>query len=232
MLPLGEARMDLIKFMYEISHKGKKNVFDELSRAFPVSMCSDVYEVTSLLTAVDAKIYENRNIYINGLCETYYLTSDVVALPYQRCCFKPLNDHQYETLSDLHRKIYACISLLNHDGYYREKQLRYLLEQSMEEWVLPFLLKVSSEYVKEILAVIFEVRMDKDNTQLKEFCKKNPRQAQRSYSRMTSYWGEYYRWDPNPCIIDRRQGYRTFIRNYVGYRLFRECWGVSPRRRS
>ena len=200
----------------------KTNAFIHIKRAFP----------KELETELDVVIAKIKPIFKTLACsepfETYFLASDVVVIPY-RCYYKPISNRVFNQFTVLEKKIYACISLLNYDGFIREMYLHYLLEQPLDEWMLPFFMKVSGEYVKEILEILYKSRKNEDNTLFKEFSKKNPKQSQRNYSRMTSYWNEYYRFDiTHPCMIDGRQGIRTDIRDYVGYSLFHECWGISP----
>lgn len=201
------------------------SAFSDLNRAFPQKMQNDVEQVCFRLSAMGAYTP------ISTLSEAYSLSDEEVVLPY-RCYFKLLSNGKLNTLTELQKLVYACIALLHPDGYTREKYLRYLLDKPMEEWMLPFLLKLSGEYVKEILAVLYESRMNIDNTALKTFCQRNPLQAQRCYSRMVSYWAEYYRFEITyPIVLNGRKHIKTRLRDYVGYPLFRQCWGVSPRRK-
>ena len=202
----------------------KNKPFKNISGAFPKEWEEDINCVcTELVPTLKPFSYGNK--------DKYYLSSGAVELPY-RCYNKPLSQFQFGRFTERQKKIFACICLLNYNGFVRERYLRYLLEQPLEEWILPFLMKVSGEYVKEILIVLYEDRKDKDNTLFKEFSKMNPRQSERNLSRMISYWNEYYRFDIiRPCVRDGRKGARSDIRDYVGYSLFRECFGISPRRK-
>ena len=49
------------------------------------------------------------------------------------------------------------------------------------------------------------------------FCDINPYMFRYAYSRMTSYWNEFY----------RKDSYR--IHDYVGYKLYKQCFGYSRR---
>lgn len=159
---------------------------------------------------------------------TYRLETGCVRLPY-RLYFDPIG----WALPEEVRGVYACLGLLHHDGYVREKQLRTLLTLPSQPWMAPFLLEISGGYVKELLEVLDEARRDQDNEVLQDLCRRNPERTQRAYSRMVSYWDAYYRQDSLcPCVRDGRQGLRADLKAYVGYALFRDCWGVSPRGRS
>lgn len=80
---------------------------------------------------------------------------------------------------------------------------------------MPYILKLSAEYVVEILDDIYKGLRTRDNTQFRAFCANNPYMFRRFYTRMVSYWNEFYRQD---C-------YR--FHDYVGYRLYKECFGYN-----
>lgn len=219
----------------------KDSFFLELCQAFPQKLKEDANFVSLELPQLAYPCAElthriRRKEFIPGIAwgdknQVFLMEGEEIILPY-RCYFLPFSQEELERLTECQKKLYACICLLHPDGYFREKFLRYLLGQSLEIWMLPFLLKLSGEYVKEILQVIYEARKDRDNTIFQKFSKENPQQLQHNYSRMTSYWNEYYRFEiTHPCIRNGREGIRTDLRDYVGYALFRSCWGYSPRRK-
>lgn len=112
-------------------------------------------------------------------------------------------------------RIYHCIMTRSSDGWIRERHLKQLLDKSLPEWCFPYLLKLSSEYVIEILNVLYDGLKDRDNTDLQRFCQNNPAMLKKSYARMVSYWNEYYRGDV------------WKLENYVGCKLFRECFAPN-----
>ena len=85
----------------------------------------------------------------------------------------------------------------------------------IEQWVIPFIVKLCDEYVLEILEVIYNKWKERDNTDIQNFCLINKTAIRKSYSRMISYWNEYYR------------GYENNFRKYLGRSLFRECLGYD-----
>lgn len=85
----------------------------------------------------------------------------------------------------------------------------------IEQWVIPFIVKLCDEYVLEILEVIYNKLKERDNTDIQNFCLINKTAIRKSYSRMISYWNEYYR------------GYENNFRKYLGRSLFRECLGYD-----
>ncbi len=110
------------------------------------------------------------------------------------------------------RLIYHCIFTRSCDGHVREKHLRAIMTEDYPEWCMPYILKLSSEYVVEILEVIYEFMYGKDNALFQVFCQNNPYLFRYYHSRMISYWNEFYR--------DRCYRYH----NYVGYKLYKECF--------
>ena len=85
----------------------------------------------------------------------------------------------------------------------------------LEQWAIPFVVKLCDEYVLEILEVIYDKLKERDNTDIQEFCFKNKVTISKGHARMTSYWNEYYR----RCAFS--------FRNYIGRKLFRECLGYN-----
>lgn len=128
------------------------------------------------------------------------------------------DENVYNELSSKEEKcIYDCIFTRSCDGYVRQKHLKNLLIDDMPEWCMPYILKLSSEYVEEIICDIYDFMKSRDNNLFQVFCAKNPYMFRYDYSRMTSYWNEFYR---EKCYI---------FHNYVGYKLYKECFGYSRR---
>lgn len=143
--------------------------------------------------------------------EIYYLTDgSKIRFPY-RICFED-DDNAYKKLDGLEKNIYDCIFTRHCDGHIREKHLRNLLTAGMNEWFMPYILRLSSEYVVEIIEIIYETIRDKDNRQIQDFCRNNPILLKRAYTRMKSYWECYH-----------KTQYPEF-EQYVGKKLFEECY--------
>lgn len=98
--------------------------------------------------------------------------------------------------------------------------------------MMSFLMNISADYVKEILQTFYNDFRCEDKFIYQDFCSKNQKQKNICYSRMVSYWDTYYRFDVvRPCIVDGKQGVKSYIKDYIGYKLFRECLGFSPCRK-
>jgi hypothetical protein len=80
-------------------------------------------------------------------------------------------------------------------------------------WAIPYIYKLCDEYVIEILEIIYVTIKKQDLKRFRDFCFENKHEFVKSYSRMTSYWNEYYR-----CIS---------FKDYVGKKMFWECFGYS-----
>ncbi len=125
-------------------------------------------------------------------------------------------DEEYIERLDKERQLkFFCTYTRHNNGYIREKYLRKLLERDFENWCIPYIVKLCDEYVIQILEVIYQFLKDRNNEDIKTFCKENKTAMEKSCSRMVSYWNEYYRKE-NPEL-----------NRYVGTKLFKECFGIT-----
>ena len=111
--------------------------------------------------------------------------------------------------------ILHCIYSRSCDGFVRQKHLNSLLLMDYEDWAIPYIVKICDEYVVEILEMTYDILKDQDTERIKRFCLENIVSFCKSYSRMISYWNEFYRYR-----------YNNF-QQYIGRKLFRECFGYS-----
>lgn len=126
-------------------------------------------------------------------------------------------------LTERQKLIYHCIFTRSSDGYARQRHAEALLERETPEWVMPFILGLSQDYVAEILEVLYNGLRERDNQDYRAFCRLNYTTFRKGYDRMLSYWAAYYRWyDP------RTQKYcKTRYRDYVGWKLYAEVFGCK-----
>lgn len=100
-------------------------------------------------------------------------------------------------LTERQKLIYHCIFTRSSDGYVRQRHAEALLERETPEWVMPFVVQLSQDYVAEILEVLYNGLRERDNQDYRAFCYLNYTTFHKGYDRMLSYWAEYYRWyDP------------------------------------
>ena len=162
-----------------------------------------------IIITEEHKIYKVGNGYVKVPYRVYNNEVSLISLYF-------LNERQ--------KKILYCIYTRHNDGYIREKYLCKLLDMNLEEWVIPFIIMLSSEYVVEILDLIYEKLCNRNNTDIKDFCLQNKDIICKDYARMISYWNEYYR-IYNPYYPN--EFYELDFHKYVGRKLFRECFGYN-----
>ena len=194
---ISESGMDLTAF---------KNGFpdylsDKVSRVITVIRKNEK-RLASGLECVDA---------YNSSSEEYRLSDgSKVTFPY-RMYFED-DDDLYSGISDREEKlIFDCIFTRNCNGFVREKHLKNILDcDTIPEWCMPYILRLSSEYVVEIIDTIYHGLKEKDNAAFISFCRNNLPIFKRSYTRMVSYWNCFYRRD------------WLLFRDYVGRKLYHE----------
>ncbi len=193
------------KLIFKEKEEPKKPnpIFLNFSECFPKSLKEEWFSLTRKLGIEDLKVSEQNT--------TYQLAKETITVPYRI----ELEEVDENLLTSKEKQMLYCIYTRHYNGYIREKYIKKILETELQEWEFPYILKLSEEYVYEIVAIIYSFLKNKKNDAIKEFAKKNKGQLCKSYSKMTSYWNEFYR-------------ERTFkFHNYVGRKLFRECFGYS-----
>lgn len=195
--------------------------------AFPAGMRKDA---ACVLQAMAAKQYKKRNrAFRQGML--YRLEEGTVFVPL-RYFANNIPAAIYAGFNNQQKEICCCLYLLNQNGYVRETYLTLLLAMEPKPYMLPFFMQIAADYVKEILQ-----RFVKDfNPELAAlfpaFCAANKKQVYVCYSRMVSYWNEYYRFEVvRPCVVEGRQGIKPYLKGYIGYTLFHACFTYSPQRK-
>ena len=183
-----------------------------MEQGFPQELQKKFYNVPG---KISKQTYNNVSCGIGDEYETYLLLDSSTGTIPARIYF--IDDEKaYDELEDKEEKlIYDCIFTRSCDGYVRQRHLRNILADDFPEWCMPYILKLSAEYVVEIIDDIYRGLRTRDNTQFRAFCANNPYMFRRSYTRMVSYWNEFY----------RQECHR--FHDYVGYRLYKECFGYS-----
>ncbi len=179
--------------------------------SFPKELKKDIQKV---IKVIPNKTYNNTSLYFSENAIEYCANNAIIIIPY-RMYFVDIDFKRLDDLTDKQKVILYCIYTRNSDGYIREKYLNELLKVKFDYWAIPFIVKLCDEYVVEILEVIYNKLKDRDNNDIKSFCLDNKKLINKSYSRMVSYWNEFYR--------DREFRFRK----YIGRKLFRECLGYN-----
>ncbi len=152
-----------------------------------------------------------KDAYIdNSFCEYKLLNGEIIKFPY-RVYGVGKTDIPSE-FTFVQKIIFHAFLSRSDNGYVREKHIQQILEADYPEWIFPYIIKLSDEYVVEILDLIYFYLKDRDCRKIKQFCKLNAFSFVKSYDRMASYWGEYYG--------------GSFYK-YVGRKIFRECYGYK-----
>lgn len=173
------------------------------------SLREDVSKVVKLIPLI---IYSNVSI---GTSEqTIHYLQDKTEIKFSdRIYYIDVCDDDLNNLGLQEKMILHCIYTRSCDGFVREKHLKSLLLMDYPNWAIPYIVKVSDEYVIEILEMVYDILKEQDTKPIKQFCLENVQSFCKSYARMTSYWNEFYR--------DRCYNFNE----YVGRKLFRECFG-------
>ncbi len=178
-------------------------IFFNLAFLFPKSLEEDWLSL--------AKKLHIENIRVSDKKTTYRLNQEIVDIPYRI----KLEEVEDADLTQTEKLMLYCVYTRHFDGHIREKYVRKILDMELQDWEYPFFLKISEEYVYEILALIYNKLKGQNNTTIKEFAENNKELLCKGYSKMINYWNRFYR-------------ARTLnFHNYIGRKLFRDCFGYN-----
>jgi len=93
----------------------------------------------------------------------------------------------------VHEELLNCLFSRHHDGYVRERCLKNVIGSS-NTWVVPYVIKLTGEYVIEILNVIYQHLPFLNHEIYRDFLRNNPQFYTLTKCRVMSYWDCYYRW--------------------------------------
>lgn len=182
-----------------------------MAYCFPAELTKD-FDV--VISTIPKRTFHDCPVWFSEESIEYVLADSKITIPY-RCYLLELPEIDISKLTELQKQILFCLYTRSSDGYLREKYVRKLLSSTFEKWCVPYIVKLCDEYVVEILHVIYNSLSKNPNEGIRSFCLANKRTICKSFSRMISYWNEYYRAD---CFN---------VKEYVGRKLFRECLGYS-----
>ncbi len=196
--------------LFDFLRKGSL-FFPQLEKGFPTELFSDVKAVCNALSV--KSIAYSWALYSNEKSRWGLLSGEKIAIPYRIYVTDKLI--LPDQLTERQQMIYHCIFSRSYDGYVRQKHIEALLDSDPPEWVLPYIIKICDEYIKEILEAVYLRLKDKNCEKYKALCQLNFDTFKRGHSRMISYWNEFYRYE---C-------YR--YNDYIGKKLYRECFGYN-----
>lgn len=178
---------------------------------FPQYLKEDVSKVFSLISK---DTYNNVTFGESTDIIEYLLENHIIKMPYRVYYIDNSNTFITE-LNSRQKMILHCIYSRSCDGFVRQRHLKSLLSMEYEDWAIPYIVKLCDEYIVEILELTYEILQKQDTERIKKFCHQNRVSFCTSYNRMISYWNEFYR-------IEHKN-----FKQYVGRKLFRECFGYS-----
>lgn len=200
--------------MFLEKNKSEDEIRNRIFAAFPENLRNDVDFVMSV---IEKELFVSERMDYNLQAPKHVFTlsnNEKVSIPYRIW----IDDYSKEIeLTPVQQRILHCIYSRSTNGYLREKHIKCILEDEIPFWAFPYVLKLCDEYVMEILEVIYDKLNQQENDALKSFCQMNISYFSYSHTRMISYWDCFYR--------DRCYKFK----DYVGRKLYRECFGYSRR---
>ncbi|WP_312095486.1 hypothetical protein [Aminipila sp.] len=179
---------------------------------FPIELKKDFETVLQLISR---GTYNNINLDATEQSCTYILLNgETISFPYRIYCIDQYNTLP-ASLTFEQKMIYHAIFTRSSDGFVREKHIESILKEEFPEWIIPYIIKVSDEYVIEILETVYNAIRDINTDKIKDFCCLNVKSFLYSHDRMISYWNEFY----------RNQNF--YYKDYIGKKLFSECFGYT-----
>ncbi|QOV11857.1 hypothetical protein [Viridibacillus arvi] len=172
---------------------------NKLLKAFPTELKEDVSRVLSM-------IKQSNKLDFSSRFEVNFSGSKLI-IP-ERIYMNEPSLLQYNTLTDRQQVVLNCLFTRHHDGFIREEHLKKIINQCNDyNWIIPYIIQLTGEYVIEILQVINDNLDSIDKSIIKEFIAENATFYNTIESRVISYWNCNYR-SKYPAITD-----------YVGYEI-------------
>lgn len=159
-----------------------------LAAAFPTSVRQRIPAVLEILPPTRLMPVSSFTVSVQG---------ESVTIPYRLYNDEPESEAQ-QTLSPDQRTILHCLYTRHHDGRIRHRHLEQASE-SLQPWVMPFVVQLVGEYVLEILVTIQDQLAELNtpdaaqHTAYGQFLAANPNFLTLTGQRVTSYWNCYYR---------------------------------------
>ena len=144
--------------------------------------------------------------------------------------------------------IFYCIFSKNGNGYIRETAVKKLLSfNNLPEWSIPYILERCSDYVYNIVKIIYDYSTLENIEKYKRMFNLNPKRLALSYDKMISYWWEWNRYLSENEDLRKEKGleikytdnteyedkeektYKKSVNyeNYKGYKIFNEFFGYN-----
>lgn len=181
-------------------NQSKSQICTQLQKAFPKNLANEAQKVA------DFVIDNNFSIHPT-LVQEVIVNAEKLVIPAR------IYDDNPPTatagLTHTQQTILNCLYLRHYNGFVRQKYLEKLTKNTQDYFVIPYIFQLLGEYVVEILTVASEHINEKTIAHYQQFIAENPKYAQQTQSRMTSYWDAYYRMQyPD-------------LKHYIGYKIFK-----------
>ncbi|MGE7918277.1 hypothetical protein ACQKM9_04920 [Viridibacillus sp. NPDC093762] len=173
----------------------------KLLRAFPTELKHDAVKVIKMINQTNKLDFSN--------CFEVNFRGSKLSIP-ERIYSNELSLSQYNSLTDRQQVVLNCLFTRHHDGFIREENLKKIINQCKEyNWIIPYIIRLTGEYVIEILQVIKDNLDNIDKAIITDFKAENAKFYNTIESRVISYWNYYYR---------RKYPVKT---DYVGYEIIK-----------
>jgi hypothetical protein len=166
-----------------------KTYAEKLRAAFPREQRAGIDAVISILVNDRPRSY-----YLDDKIATLpalNLSGSVVRIPYRIYLPEP-DGGLVETLTPDQRVFLSCIYTRHFDGYIRERHLRWLLENTVDPVIVPFVVQLMGEYVSEICEVVANWPSDIPIANYLAFAEENPAFITLTCQHAMSYWAVFY----------------------------------------
>ncbi|MFJ8262911.1 hypothetical protein ACIQ4I_13305 [Rummeliibacillus sp. NPDC094406] len=158
----------------------------KLKNAFPKKYSEEIKVILNKLPLKVCRTQISNTFQVN-------LNQEEIYIP-ERIYFKEISKELYDEFTPIQKTIVDCIYTRHKNGFIREKYLYKLLQRGhCHYWVTPYLIKLSGEYVIEILNVLKECIPQLNDTFIRTYLVENKRIYHLTEQRIISYWNCYYR---------------------------------------
>ncbi|MGE6515999.1 hypothetical protein [Lysinibacillus sphaericus] len=156
-----------------------------LVKAFPPDIKEDVLEAISIIRQTDKLDFLNIfEVYVN---------KNSMKIP-ERIYFNEPTLSDYNSLSARSQIIIDCLFTRHHDGFIRQRKVEKVIKYCAQyNWIIPFVIRLTGEYVIEILQTIKANLAVMDKVSIKQFINDNEVFYHRIEQRVISYWNCYHR---------------------------------------
>ena len=153
-------------------------------KAFPMTLTQEITQLT--------KVIELESVEQDMICYTVLLNKEQLSIPERIHIHFPRKKIEFEC-TQLQKSILYCFYTRHANGYIREHCLKEILAH-LEEWMIPYIVRLSGEYIYEIINIIYRHRLRIEEKNLAHFLIENEAFYHKTTERIKSYWNCYYRW--------------------------------------